>query len=549
MIKPKGITLQQMKDQFWAYCNAAFEAWAAHIAVNFVSVGHQASGKETADIVIRVVSEDAMIDRFGNAYTGYGLYYPKGSVDLFVNGSDAKGNSLEEMYFQGINGGTAGFVAVLIHELGHVLGIHHIDGVGSIMDSRYRGYDTSLDPSDSAVIQAQNKYGAAGYGAAGEPGETEPTEPVSQTPVAVNLTVPVGTGNGPQRFTLPMASGGNSNALGDLSYSIASQPSWGTLVRDPDYPSDPRKYVYTPAPDYSGPDSFTYKVSDGTSDSNIAIVNLFTNSAAVAFPNPVPSLTNQAVFTVNYTLNSGEVKTQTFNLREGKNQNLVIVGTDARGIVHQYKLPAVELDTKPPMVNVFGRVPSLTNNPSLTVSYLADGKRETKTFSLAEGSNANLSITVTDAAGNVTVKTLSPVVLDTTPPAIVMTTQLPTLTNQRVLKVNYTEDGVVKQQTFYLREGNNTNLVIKTKDKVGNETVLKLPPVKLDTKLPVISVKSSIPISTDQTSITVRYTVDGGAEQTQTFDLIKGTNKIKITATDEAGNQSTIARSVVKKTV
>ena len=56
-----------------------------------------------------------------------------------------------------------------------------------------------------------------------------------------------------------------------LSYLIVEQPAHGTLVHTKE--SD-KSFTYTPDLDYVGTDSFTFKVSDGTSISNIATISI-----------------------------------------------------------------------------------------------------------------------------------------------------------------------------------------------------------------------------------------------------------------------------------
>ena len=53
-----------------------------------------------------------------------------------------------------------------------------------------------------------------------------------------------------------------------LTWTILSQPLHGTLS------GDAPNLVYTPDAAYSGSDSFTFKVNDGTGDSNIATVTI-----------------------------------------------------------------------------------------------------------------------------------------------------------------------------------------------------------------------------------------------------------------------------------
>jgi VCBS repeat-containing protein len=54
-----------------------------------------------------------------------------------------------------------------------------------------------------------------------------------------------------------------------LSASLVSSPVHGTLALNPN-----GSFTYTPNADYNGPDSFTYKASDGSLDSNVATVTI-----------------------------------------------------------------------------------------------------------------------------------------------------------------------------------------------------------------------------------------------------------------------------------
>lgn len=61
-----------------------------------------------------------------------------------------------------------------------------------------------------------------------------------------------------------------TDADGDrLSYVLVSGPAHGTLVLAPD-----GTFTYTPAANYNGPDSFTFKANDGSLDSNTATVSI-----------------------------------------------------------------------------------------------------------------------------------------------------------------------------------------------------------------------------------------------------------------------------------
>ena len=69
-----------------------------------------------------------------------------------------------------------------------------------------------------------------------------------------------------------------------LTFTVLTNPTHGTLSGTaPDL-------TYTPAPNYNGPDSFTFKVNDGHGDSNTATVSITVdsvNDAPVAYPQSV----------------------------------------------------------------------------------------------------------------------------------------------------------------------------------------------------------------------------------------------------------------------
>ena len=57
--------------------------------------------------------------------------------------------------------------------------------------------------------------------------------------------------------------------LNPLTSILVTGPSHGTLTQNTD-----GSFTYTPAANYNGPDSYTYKANDGTVDSNVATVNI-----------------------------------------------------------------------------------------------------------------------------------------------------------------------------------------------------------------------------------------------------------------------------------
>src|SRR5205814_795249 len=82
-----------------------------------------------------------------------------------------------------------------------------------------------------------------------------------------------------------------------LTYSPVSGPAHGSLTLNPD-----GSFTYTPAANYNGPDSFTYRASDGTLFSNTAAVSI-----TVTAVNDAPVANNGSATTAEDTLVSGTV--------------------------------------------------------------------------------------------------------------------------------------------------------------------------------------------------------------------------------------------------
>src|SRR5207302_1826073 len=78
-----------------------------------------------------------------------------------------------------------------------------------------------------------------------------------------------------------------SDVDGDaLTYAVATQPAHGTLT------GTAPNMTYTPAANYNGPDSFTFKANDGTVDSSAATVSI-----TITAVNDAPVANDQAVTT------------------------------------------------------------------------------------------------------------------------------------------------------------------------------------------------------------------------------------------------------------
>lgn len=106
--------------------------------------------------------------------------------------------------------------------------------------------------------------------------------PVNDAPVADNQSVTV-----IEDTAKPIVLTGSDVEGSALTFIILAQPAQGSLS------ANGANVTYTPNANYNGPDSFTFKVNDGTTDSNIATVSI--NVSPV---NDVPLANNDAVTTV-----------------------------------------------------------------------------------------------------------------------------------------------------------------------------------------------------------------------------------------------------------
>ena len=149
--------------------------------------------------------------------------------------------------------------------------------------------------------------------------------PVNDPPLALaqSLTTTEDT-------ALPVSLTGTDIDGDSLTYTISSQPSHGALN------GAAPNLTYLSSPNYSGIDSFTYKVSDGTSDSAVVTVSL-----AVSPVNDSPIANSQ-----NLTTN------------EDTNLNLVINASDVDGDVLTYEVTA-----SPAHGSLSGVIPNLAYQP------------------------------------------------------------------------------------------------------------------------------------------------------------------------------------------
>jgi RHS repeat-associated protein len=285
-----------------------------------------------------------------------------------------------------------------------------------------------------------------------------------------------------------------------------------------------------------------------------ATVNVIRDQTApvVAITSPASGfLTKQNSVPVAWTIDGVTQTAQTTStLVEGSN-TITRTATDAAGNTATVSV-TVTRDTQAPVVIIQSPTDGqITNQSPITVAWSVDGSAQTTQVSesLVDGTNT-ISRSATDVVGNVGSATVS-VTLDTHAPVVAITSPANGLvTNQSSITVAWTIDGVAQttQTSATLVEGINTITRTAT-DAAGNTATVSIS-VTRDTQAPVVSIESPINgLITNQSPITVAWSVDGTAQTTQVSEtLVDGTNTISRSATDVAGNVGSAIVSVTLDT-
>ncbi len=137
-----------------------------------------------------------------------------------------------------------------------------------------------------------------------------------------------------------------SATTGPLTYNIVSTPAHGSLS------GSGANQTYTPAPDYYGSDSFTYRVSDGTLTSNTATVSIDVQAV-----NDAPAAVDDATSTdedVTLAFNANELNTNDSAGPANENQTLTITHVTAGADTHGNVALAAGVVTYTPAANFNG---------------------------------------------------------------------------------------------------------------------------------------------------------------------------------------------------
>ena len=315
-----------------------------------------------------------------------------------------------------------------------------------------------------------------------------------------------------------------------FTYTILSGPTNGVLSG-----SGPA-FTYTPAQDFHGEDSFTFKVNDGSNDSNTSTVNI-----SVTEVNDAPSANSQSVTTGS---NTAVAITLTGNDLETAIANLVfeVTVTPSHG-----DLTGTGADlTYTPHANYGG-----PDSFAFTVRDAGDGSAPALTSSAA-----TVSVTINDTVAPI-INAPDNVTVNTGPGAsscgaLVTEAQLGTTTaTDNSGGVSIERSGVPAGNIFPV---GTTTITYTATDGTGNSTAATQTVTVVDNTVPTLTAPAPTSVNAN---VSGQATIPDVVDATTTADncgpvtvtqsplagtvVGTGTHTITITATDAAGNTTTTA--------
>ena len=171
-----------------------------------------------------------------------------GSATLTVQAND-----LNADIASGSSTGAAGFAPRLVASAQH--GQVSVNAANGVFSGFVYTPDANFFGADSFTYQYSN---AAGTELSNTASVSLNVTAVNDAPVAYDVAATTAEDNA---VTINLVAAGVDTATASLVFGIQTQPSHGALLQNPD-----GSYLYTPAANYNGTGSFTYRASDGQLD-------------------------------------------------------------------------------------------------------------------------------------------------------------------------------------------------------------------------------------------------------------------------------------------
>ncbi len=270
-----------------SYTPAGIEATGPTTLVSFTA----ASNDDFDGALSPVCTSSITLTTTGSTYSGY---FPVGSTPVTCSVTDAGGNTQSGTFNVWVADRTAPALTVPAIDATTTEAVGPSGATASFLVSAMDLADTT--PTVSCTLPSGDPVTAATVFPVGTTlvNCTATDDSGNTASASFNVTVTDTTPPVANNGAITVAEDGSGPAplfasdivVTSLSYSIVTGPAHGTLS------GTAPNLVYTPNGNYFGPDSFTFKASDGTQDSNVA-----TMSISVTAVNDAPAANAQTVTT------------------------------------------------------------------------------------------------------------------------------------------------------------------------------------------------------------------------------------------------------------
>ncbi|MEH6953972.1 Ig-like domain-containing protein [Neobacillus drentensis] len=251
--------------------------------------------------------------------------------------------------------------------------------------------------------------------------------------------------------------------------------------------------------------------------------------------------TNQDI-TVTVRMNElGTLNEENYTFTE--NGEFEFIATDRAGNKTTKLLKITNIDKVKPIITVFSYNTSPTNQNVVVTAETNEGTLNTTSHKFTE--NGSFDFIATDAAGNVTVKTITITNIDKTAPVITVNPYNTNPTNDNVVVTVSTNEGTLNTTTHTFEQNGEFEFVAT--DVAGNETKLKVSVNNIDKTAPSVSnLINGFAYNTNVAPTFIEGTATLNGDAFASGTTVSADGDYTLLVTDSVGNTTTVTFSIDK---
>ncbi|MCX6823336.1 MAG: DUF5011 domain-containing protein [candidate division SR1 bacterium] len=281
---------------------------------------------------------------------------------------------------------------------------------------------------------------------------------------------------------------------------------------------------------FTANDSFNFVARDGAGNSTtrtVTITNIDKTAPTITILPYTTGATNQDI-TVTAMTNEGTLNTKT-HLFTG-NGSFNFIATDAAGNATTKTVSITNIDKTPPIISITPYTSGATNQNILVSASSNEGTLQTTSHLFTD--NGSFDFIATDAAGNVTRRTVTISNIDRIAPVITIIPYNTKPTNQNIIVNATTNEGTLQTASHTFIE--NDKFTFFATDAAGNTSNKTVSISNIDRIAPIITID---PYDTNPTNqdVTISASTNEGTLQTD-HHIFSDNGDFDFIATDAAGN-------------